>query len=188
MSLPDDYLAALETLARAAERYRRTTGDDMVLVGGAATAIFTDGLFQSGDFDLIAAENEAFYEAMLAEGFRKEDEVGHLLKGYYHPNHLTYGFEQVSGDLFDGNADASRLVRIRVKAAGEIVLPSIEDMIADRLGQHAIASPTDLSRLKQAQALFRLARFIDRGYLLRRISEERGDPSLLELQGQNQWN
>ncbi|MGI4939962.1 MAG: hypothetical protein ACRYHQ_05270, partial [Janthinobacterium lividum] len=57
-----------------------------------------------------------------------------------------------------------------------------EDLIADRLAQHSVASPTDDSRLRQARMLFGLAERLDRVYLLARIRDEGGDPALLELQ------
>lgn len=181
MPLPSDYIDALNTLARAAGHYRAETGGDMVLVGGGATAILTAGSFHSADFDLVAMIDDAFERAMLTEGFLHEDRMGYLLIGYYHPAHLAYGFQQVSGDLFDGMADRKRLVRLAVKAPDHITLPSIEDMIADRLSQHAIAGQTDDSRLKQAQALFRLAPELDLTYLRKRIGDESGDPALLGL-------
>jgi hypothetical protein len=69
-----------------------------------------------------------------------------------------------------------------VVEGGTVALPAIEDMIADRLGQHAAAAPaSDKSRLLQAKALFRLAEKPDIGYLRRRISDEGGDPALLGL-------
>ncbi|MGI4798335.1 MAG: hypothetical protein ACRYG8_30690 [Janthinobacterium lividum] len=181
MPLPSDYIDALNTLASAATRYRAETGGDMVLVGGGAVAIFTAGSFQSADFDLVAIMDDAFERAMLAEGFLHESRLDHLLIGYYHPTHPTYGFQQVSGDLFDGMADRKRMVKLAVKAPGHITLPSIEDMIADRLGQHATAGPTDDSRLRQARALFELAQTPDLEYLRRRIGDENGDPALLGL-------
>ena len=55
MSLPDDYIAALERLAFAFTSYRQRTGGTAVLVGGAATAIYTAGQFPSADFDIVAA-------------------------------------------------------------------------------------------------------------------------------------
>jgi hypothetical protein len=55
MAWHDDYISALETLAHACDRYRAMTGGEVVLVGGAATAIYADGAFMSGDFDLVAA-------------------------------------------------------------------------------------------------------------------------------------
>jgi hypothetical protein len=85
----------------------------------------------------------------------------------------------VSGDLFDGLADRGRLVHLSVTPHGHITLPAIEDLIADRLGQHAIAGPTDDSRLRQAGSLFRLGQAIDLEYLQRRIAEEGGDLALL---------
>jgi hypothetical protein len=74
--------------------YRNATGGDAVLVGGAATAIYTGGLFPSGDFDIVAAWDEEFDKAMLSHGFRAEDRSGHLRIGYYHPDHPGYGRAQ----------------------------------------------------------------------------------------------
>lgn len=178
MPLPDDYIAALETLSLVFTSYRNVTGGDAVLVGEAA--IYTAGLFPSGDFDIVAARDEEFDQIMLLHGFRAEDRSGHLLVGYYHPHHPKYGFQQVSGDLFDGLAERHRLVHILVTPQSDITLPAIEDLIADRLGQYAIASPTDNSRLKQAQSLFLLGHDIDLAYLRRRVTEEGGDPTLLD--------
>lgn len=179
MPLPDDYLAALERLAFAFTSYRERTGGTAVLVGGAAAAIYTAGQFPSADFDVVAAGNREFEAAMAEHGFQREDRAGHLLIGFYHPDHPGYGFQQVSGALFDGRSDQTRLFRVAVTAPGEITLPPIEDMIADRLGQHAVASPTDTSRLQQAQALFLLAETLDKDYMLNRIVAEGGDPALL---------
>lgn len=41
--------------------------------------------------------------------------------------------------------------------------------------------PTDTTRLDQAQASFSLADGIDTAYLVRRITEDGGDPALLGL-------
>ena len=182
MPLPDDYLAALERLAFAFTTYRERTGETAVLVGGAATTIYTAGQFPSADFDVVAAGDRAFEAAMAEHGFQRENRSGHLLVGFHHPGHPGYGFQQVSGALFDGQADRTRLFRMVVTAPGEIALPAIEDMIADRLGQHAVASPTDSSRLQQAQALFLMAETLDKDYLLKRITAEGGNPALLNLE------
>lgn len=53
-------------------------------------------------------------------------------------------------------------------------------MIADRLGQHEIAKG-DTAMLEQARALFTLAQDLDASYLLRRISEEGGNPAHLGI-------
>jgi hypothetical protein len=181
MALPEGYLTVLERLGRVFGAYHQHTGDRAVLVGGAATVIYTAGTFLSADFDIVASASDAFDVALIAEGFRREERTGHLMVGFYHPDHPEYGFQQVSGQLFDGRSDRDRLVILPTSGGGAITLPSIEDLIADRLGRHAIASKTDDSRLQQAVWLFRLADQIDRDYLLKRIMEEGGDPDLLPL-------
>jgi len=181
MPLPQDFEDALSTLAAACKAYRDATGALAVLVGGAVAAIYTAGQFMSGDFDIVAADDAQFEAAMLAAGFVREHRQGHLLIGYYHPDHPRYGFQQVSGRLFDGAADPARIVLIAVPPDGaDIAAPSYEDMIADRLAQAAVASPTDRSRLLQARALFRLAPALDMDYLRRRVIEEGGDLAGLE--------
>ncbi len=136
MPLPPDYLAALEALAGAFGAYRAATGSYAVLVGGAAAAIHTAGLFPSGDFDVVAGNDVAFEAAMLARGFLKEERDAFLRTGFYHPNHPAYGFQQVSGRLFDGRSDPNKLILLTIdRAAGlELMVASIEDLIADRLG------------------------------------------------------
>ena len=183
MPLPPDYLAALEALAHAFADYRSRTGNDAILVGGAAAAIHTAGLFPSGDFDVVAANDAAFEEAMLAQGFEKESRARYLQMGFFHPRHPAYGFQQVSGSLFDGQSDLKRLIFLTI-GRGEgvsVAIPSIEDMIADRLGQHAVFGPSDDSRLRQALALFQLKSDFDVQYLRHRIETEGGDPALLGL-------
>ena len=56
-----------------------------------------------------------------------------------------------------------------------IIVPPVEDLIADRLGQHAIASPTDTSRLEQARAMLVVSETVDGAYLIKRVREEGGD-------------
>ena len=135
----------------------------------------------SADFDVIAADDAAFMSAMISAGFVAEGGIGHLAGGYYHPDVSHYVVEQMSNPLFDGLADHRRLLRLTISRGSEIVVPAPEDLIADRLGQHAVASATDPSRLLQARALFDMAEDIDRAYLLRRIVEEGGDPALIGL-------
>ena len=88
----------------------------------------------------------------------------------------------MSGFLFDRRAEKKRLIRVTLTDSHAVVLPAIEDMIADRLAQHAVASPTDDSRLLQARALFKIAATIDMRYLINRIMDEQGDPALLGLE------
>src|SRR5260370_29728529 len=139
MALPDDYMPALELLAKVFEEYHRRTGGHAVRGGGAATAIYTAGAFPSADFDMVAAASDVFDEILLAHGFRREERTGRLRMGFCHPDHPRYGFQQVSGRLFDGKSDPDRLTLAATERGGEIPLPSLEDMIADRLAQHAVA-------------------------------------------------
>jgi hypothetical protein len=62
--------------------------------------------------------------------------------------------EAVSGPLFDGRADKDRLITVDL-GVGEIVIPAIEDMIADRMGQDASAPRGVPAMRQQAMALYR---------------------------------
>lgn len=179
MALPVPYLQLLEMLAVACDAYEKATGHSPVLVGGGAIAIQTQGVFMSGDFDFFAPNDEVLHRCLLEVGFVVEERVGRLKGGYHHPKFPEYGIEAISGQLFDGRSDRERLIRLTLTGDHSIVIPSVEDMIADRLGQHAIAAKTDTSRLEQALVLFKLARNLDLAYLKRRIKEEGGDVDLL---------
>jgi len=100
--------------------------------------------------------------------------------GWYHPDFPAYGVEQVSGGYFDGKADKERCLRLIVRDGSAIVLPAIEDLIADRLGQHEV-SQGDASMLEQAKALYTIAQGLDLTYLVRRIEDEGGNPAHLGL-------
>lgn len=143
MPLPDDYLPAVEALGRVFATYAHAKGHSPVLVGGAAAALFTDGAFLSGDFDIVAASDNAFDEAMRAHGFRREDRHGKLHVGWYHPGHPRYGFQQVSTRLYDGRGEAERSIRVVMASDSAVVLTAVEDLIADRLGQYAVAAAID---------------------------------------------
>ena len=180
MSLPPEYLAALTPLADAFSAYEQDIGGVAVLVGGAAAAIHTDGAFMSADFDVVAGNDAAFGRAMAAAGFVIDDKALHGQCGWYHPDHPQFAVEQVSGGYFDGRAEMARCLRLLVRDGSALVLPAIEDMIADRLGQHEV-SGGDTSMLEQARALFALAEGLDFAYLIRRIVEESGNPAHLGL-------
>lgn len=179
MPFPPNYMDAVSKLAEACSIYEEISGTVAVLVGGAATALHTGGAFPSADFDIVAASDEAFATAMDRGGYVRDIASGHGLGGWYHPEFPEYGVEQVSGGYFDGRADRERCLKL-VTRGGAIVLPPIEDMIADRLGQHAISQGDD-SMLEQAKLLFRMAKDLDATYLRRRIVDEGGNPALVGL-------
>lgn len=177
MALPPTYLRALERLSLAFGFYESATGSSAVLVGGAAAAIRTGGQFMSADLDVVAADERAFSGALASAGFVAETRTGKTEFGYYHPKFPAYAVDRVSDSYFDGRGDRDRLLRLVVRDYDAIVIPAVEDLIADRLGQYARAGNADGSRLLQAQALLKLAKKIDGLYLRRRIGEEGGDPA-----------
>ena len=142
--------------------------------------LYTAGAFPSGDFDFVAANDADMDAAMLQAGFVHEDRPGRVHFGWHHPSHPKFGFQQVTGPLFDGRTDRGRAYQIRLRSGLHIVLPAVEDMIADRLAQHAVASPSGFSRLNQARAMVRVASAIEHPYLVKRVNEEGGDVSLLD--------
>ena len=168
------FISAATELARAFRAFREQTKIEPVLVGGATVVVLTAGRFFSGDFDFTASNDEVMAECMAAAGFLRETGA-FLRKGWYHPKHPAFGFEQVSGSLFDGRTERDRLFKVELREGETIVLPPVEDMIADRLAQHSQASPTDTSRLDQARAMLVVSGTVDRAYLLQRVEEEGGD-------------
>ncbi len=175
----EPFAMALARLAEAFRASRTPRGSTPVLVGGAAVVILTAGTFFSGDFDFVHSDDQALSRALLDRGFVEERRPGMLRVGWYHPGHPGFGFQQVSGPLFDGRSDPARHLTLGLPGGGEVRLPAVEDLIADRLGQQAVASPTDRSRLDQARVMLALAEGVDPVYLRRRVLEESGDPELL---------
>jgi hypothetical protein len=131
-----------------------------VLVGGAAVEVWTNGRYVSGDFDLVTPDSEPIERALIARGFRREDRAGCLLRGLYHPT-LGIGIEFVSGRLFAGRSDSSRLWSFHLGDQKRVVVIPPEDVIADRLGQHAATSGNDRTQLVLAQMVYALAGNID---------------------------
>ncbi len=168
-----EFTEALALLARAFDMVVAGGHARPVLVGGASVEFYTGGAITSGDFDVVTGAQAALEAALVDVGFRREDRAGHLLRGLYHPT-LAMGVEIVSGRLFDGRTDRSRLLLVDV-GGHELALPPIEDMIADRMGQHAAYERGVPEMLQQAVALFLLAERIDRTYLDKRIREETAD-------------
>lgn len=164
-----EFEAALAVLARVSEAMKRRHCLPPVLVGGGAVELYSNSAIATGDFDLSTARQDVFEEALRGEGFVRPSGPGRATRGWVHPD-LQLGFEVVSDSLLDGNADRDRVRLIAVGDAGEISVISVEDMIADRMGQYA--SGTAREMLEQARALFGLYPDADRAYMDRRIREE----------------
>jgi len=164
-----EFEAGLAALARVAERMKAQGCLPPVLVGGGAVEIYSNSAIITGDFDVSTARQDLFEEALREEGFVRPSGPGKATRGWIHPE-LKLGFEVVSDQLLDGNAERDRVRRISIGDAGDITVISVEDMIADRMGQYA--SGTAREMLDQAKALFRLYPDADRDYMERRIREE----------------
>ena len=175
-----EFEAALRAFARTSELLRAQGYPAPVLVGGGAVELYTSGAVATGDFDISTPAQGAFEAALRQGGFLRPTGPGRATRGWIHPD-LQLGFEVVTDTLLDGKADRTRVRLIDFGADGRIAVLSVEDMIADRMGQYA--SGTAREMLGQAQSLFRLHPDADLGYLERRIREETfGDHGVDALQ------
>ena len=165
------FVAALRLLSDAEEEVAAASQPRPVLVGGAAVELWTTGRYLSGDLDLLTPDTSAIEAALLARGFRREDRQGWLRRGLYHPE-LCFGIEFVSGQLFDGRADAARLVLLEFMPGARVLVIPPEDVIADRLGQFAADPAAGGDQLRIARMVFRLAPALDHAYLHGRIQDE----------------
>ena len=102
-------------------------------------------------------------------GFIRPSGVGHLTTGWIHPI-LKFGFEIVASAPFNGAFDQDTLALVDNIDGRAFVVISVEDLIADRMGQYASGTAAD--RFEQAKALFLLHPDVDKEYLDRRIKEE----------------
>lgn len=169
------FIAAMTLLAEAFDDVVKVGFPRPIIVGGAAVEFYTGGAVASGDFDVVTEAQRQLEAALLRRGFERPSGRGVLLRGLHHPA-LGYGVEVVSGDLFDGASDGTR-VRIVSLGAGEVRMPPVEDMIADRMGQFCAPYNLDKEMLDQAIILYQIAKFdlekgLDEGYLDRRIKHE----------------
>ena len=170
-----EFLEALKLLAAAFEEVVSGGYKRPVLVGGAAVEFYTGGAVVTGDFDVVTDAQQELEQALLRQGFERPAGPGVLLRGVIHPR-LKIGVEVVSGALFDGAADETRLRMIPFDA-GEVAIPPVEDMIADRIGQYQANPAGHREMLEQAIILYRIATSdlegaLDRAYLDRRIRQE----------------
>lgn len=165
-----EFLKALELLAEVGEAMRARGLPRPILVGGGAIELYTSSAIVTGDFDLCSPVQAELEEEMRRLGFVKPSGAGAATRGWVHPG-LGLGFEIVSSAPLDGQADPDRMELILLDTTGDFVrVLSVEDMIADRMGQYASGSAPDM--LDQARTLFTLFPTLDRDYLERRIRYE----------------
>ena len=176
-----EFIDALRFLARASDAMAARGLSRPVLVGGGAVEFYTGSALMTGDIDVASPAQDAFEQELRKLGFVRPSGAGHSLRGWVHPD-LGLGFEVVASIPMDGSADSSR-IRL-VQPIGETAwfrVLSVEDMIADRMGQFASGTAPEMRG--QAQALFRLYPDVDRDYLERRIREETlGDHGIEDIE------
>lgn len=177
-----EFLAALRLFAQVSEAMHLRGFQRPILVGGAAAEFYSQSAINTGDFDLCTFRQDILEEEMQKFGFVRPSGAGQMLKGWVHPE-LKLGFEVVADTPMDGNVDAAH-IRL-VEPIGETALfrvISVEDLIADRMGQ--FASGTAHDRGEQARLLLALHPDADLVYLDRRIREESmGDYGVEDITG-----
>lgn len=150
-----------------------------ILVGGAAVEIYSNSAISTGDFDIVTPWQEEFEAELQTAGFVRPSGPGRATRGWIHPA-FQLGFEVVSRTLLDGMADRARVRMIDLGSDGSVSIISVEDMIADRMGQFASGSAPDMRT--QALGLFRLHPDADMDYMDTRIRyESAGDYGVEDL-------
>ncbi len=130
-----------------------------ILVGGAVVEFDTLGAVTTGDFDVVAADQEALDSALRAVGFRREDRAGRRLGGWYHEA-LPIAVDCVSARYYDGRGDRARL-RIIATRGGEFLAAPTEEIIIDRIGQWEASDRRDQDLAAQRRGLLLLAASLD---------------------------
>lgn len=106
----------------------KARGISSVLVGGAVASIYTEGLYRSGDVDLLTYEHtmRELEEALLEINFEKRG------MHYRHPSCAHLYLQIVSGPL--GIGDDIKIDPLDVKVDGQVIkILAPTDCIRDRL-------------------------------------------------------
>jgi hypothetical protein len=182
-----EFEAALRLFARVSEAMHVKGFPRPILVGGAAAEFYSTSTLMTGDFDICTPRQPELEAVMAQHGFVRPSGMRAMLKGWVHPD-LKLGFEVVADVPMDGKVDRAH-IRL-VQPIGETALfriISVEDLIADRMGQYASGTAED--RIEQARLLLMLHPDADMAYLDQRIREESaGDYGLKDIQGGRRGN
>lgn len=131
---------------------------------------YTLGAINTGDFDLCSPIQPQLEAELQRHGFVRPSGPGKASRGWIHPD-LGVGFEVVGSTPLDGHADRDRFALVDGFAPdAAFTVISVEDLIADRMGQYASGSAPEM--LGQARALLRLHPDADIAYLDRRVRFE----------------
>lgn len=162
--------AAVRLFARISQALHDRGLPRPILVGGAAAELWSTSAVSTGDFGICTPIQPELEEEMQRFGFIRPSGAGKMLKGWIHPD-LQLGFEVVADVPMDGNVDPAHIRLIQpIGETARFRVISVEDLIADRMGQ--VASGTAPDRLDQARLLLALHPDADLDYLERRIREE----------------
>jgi hypothetical protein len=164
-----EFEAALRLFAQVSKAMQQRGFLPPVLVGGAAVEIYSLSAINTGDFDIATGAQDDFEEELQRHGFMRPSGAGMATRGWIHPE-LKLGFEVVSATLLDGMAERGRVRLIDVGDQGQVAVIALEDIIADRMGQYASGSASEM--LDQARALFALYPDADFAYMDARIKHE----------------
>jgi len=153
-----------------------------VLVGGGAVEFYTGSALMTGDIDITSPAQPELEMELQRLGFVRPAGPGKLTRGWIHPD-LGLGFEVVGRNPMGDTPDAVRVRLVHpIPDTPEFRILSVEDMIADRMGQYASGTARDM--LAQARELFGLNANIDRAYLDQRIRTETvGDYGIEDIEG-----
>ena len=174
-----EFTATLEMFARISNAMTARKLSRPVLVGGAAVEIYSLSSINTGDFDIVTGSQSSFEDVLVEHGFLRPSGPGMATRGWIHPD-LKLGFEVVSSTLLDGQAERERVRPILVGDSGIIEVIATEDIIADRMGQYASGTASDM--LDQARTIFALSEDLDLDYMERRIRyETAGDYGIDDL-------
>lgn len=164
-----EFVDALRIFAEASAEVEKAGFAAPVLVGGAAAELYSGSAVATGDFDVVIARQDVFEQALIRLGFVPPSGSGASTRGWVHPK-LGLGFDVVGSTLLDGLADRDRVRLFSVDDGKRFAVISVEDLIADRMGQFASGSAPEM--LDQARTLFNLYGDADVPYMERRIREE----------------
>lgn len=124
----------------------------------------------TGDIDVTSPVQPELEEELQLLGFVRPNGSGQSLRGWIHRD-LGLGFEVVGGSPMGGGIDPARLRLVApIGETARFRIISVEDLIADRMGQYASGSAPEM--LGQAQTLLSLYPNIDRVYLEGRVRQE----------------
>jgi hypothetical protein len=171
MAYRKEFIDGLTLIVSAVEEMVALGYSRPVLVGGAVVELYTASAIISGDFDFFTEDQQLFEGLLIQRGFVRPSGVNVLLRGVHHPV-LDIGLEVVSGPVFDGAVPSERPALFEIDGKGSLSVISVEDIIADRMGQCASHEPSNQEMLDQAVSLFQIATDLDEDYLDKRISAE----------------